>query len=247
MYKIDLLNYDCEEWLEQSDYSMLEEFVNSYDIDNCYFISDAITEYADSNVGIYYDDIYATASKLGDSDYWEEAISTFSGSEPLYKMLQVAWLYYNEAQLCNNLSALLANIVIDNLNRRNADGEIPDNFMILIEEKLEFFDFDNCDKFYDLEDMLNDSMIDIYSVLLSEIEIDYWTNDEEHLSESLDNIPFNEKIHIDEFHYNNQKIPMDIDFSSTDFLELLGLNGTSFDIEDVEKGIKYLDEWGVLN
>ena len=247
MYKIELLGYNCVEWLEQSDDDLLEDFVNIYDIDNSCYISDAIMEHADSNVGIYYDDIYATASKLGDSDYWEEAMSTLSGSEPLYKMLQSAWFYYNEAQLYNNLDALLANIVISNLNTRNEDGEIPDDFMMLIEERLDLLNFTTCDRFCDLEDMLNDLMIYVYSALLSEIEVDYWVNDEEHLLESLDDIPFDDKIHINEFCYNNEKIPMDTDFQSNTFMDLLGLDGVSYDTEDVKRGVKYLTEWGVLN
>ena len=247
MYKIELLGYDCLEWLEQSDDDMLEDFVNTYDIDDSCYISEAIIEHADSNVGIYYDDIYATASKLGDSDYWEEAMSTLSGSEPLYKMLQSAWYYYNEAQLYDNLNGLLANIVINNLNKRNADGELPDDFMVLIEEGLDLFGFTNCDRFSDLDDMLNDLMIDVYNALLSEIKISYWVNDEEHLSEYLDDIVSSSEIYIDEFHYNNQRIPMDTKFMSDDFLGFLGLDGVSYDIEDVEKGIKYLNEWGILN
>lgn len=247
MYKIDLLGYDCEEWLEQSDDDMLEGFVSSHDIDGSCYISDAIIEYADSNVGIYYNDIYATASDLGDSYYWEEVASTFSGSEPLYKMLQSAWYYYNEMQLYNNLNALLANIVINNLNTRNADEEIPDDFMVLIEERLDLFGFTNCNRFSDLEDTLNDLMIDVYSALLSEIKISYWVDDEEHLSEYLDDIVSSNEIYIDEFHYNNQRIPMDTKFMSDDFLGFLGLDGVSYNIEDVERGIKYLNEWGVLN
>lgn len=247
MYKIDLMSYNCMEWLEQDDESMLEEFVNGYGIDNNCYISDAITEYADNYVGIYYNEIYATASKLGDSDYWEEVMSTSGGSEPLYKMLQGAWFYYNEAQIYNNLNELLTNIVINNLNERNADGKTPDDFMVLIEERLDLLNYDDCNRFDDLEDILNDLMIDAYSALLNEIEVDYWVNDEEHYSESLDDIPFDEKIHINEFHYNNDKIPMDTEFLSTTFLELLGLNDVSFDIEDVEKGIKSLEEWGILN
>lgn len=247
MYKIGLLGYNCVEWLEQSDDEMLEDFVNIYDIDDSSYISDAIMEHADRNVGIYYDDIYATASKLGDSDYWEEAMSTFSGSEPLYKMLQSAWFYYNEAQLYNNLDALLANIVISNLNTRNEDGEIPDDFMALIEERLDLLDFTACDRFCDLEEMINDLMIDTYSALLNEIKINYWVNDEEHLSEYLDDIVSSNEIYIDEFYYNDQKIPMDTKFISDDFLGFLGLDGVSYDIEDVERGIKYLNEWGILN
>lgn len=247
MYKIGLLGYNCVEWLEQSDDEMLEDFVNIYDIDDSSYISDAIMEHADRNVGIYYDDIYATASKLGDSDYWEEAMSTFSGSEPLYKMLQSAWFYYNEAQLYNNLDVLLANIVISNLNTRNEDGEIPDDFMMLIEERFDPLGFTTCDRFCGLEDMLNDLMIDIYSALLSEIEVDYWVNDEERFNEPLDNIVSSNEIYIDEFHYNNQKIPMNTKFMSDDFLEFLGLDSVSYDIEDVERGIGYLNEWGVLN
>lgn len=247
MYKIELLGYDCLEWLEQSDEDMLEDFVNTYNIDDSCYISDATMEHADSNVGIYYNEIYATASKLGDSDYWEEAMSAFSGSEPLYEMLQSAWYYYNEAQLYNNLNELLTNIVIDNLNTRNADGELPDDFMELIEERLDLLDFTTCDRFCDLEEMINDLMIDTYSALLNEIEIGYWINDEESFLESLDGIPFDEKIHIDQFCYNGEKIPMDTDLQSNTFMNLLGLDGVSYNTEDVERGVKYLAEWGVLN
>jgi hypothetical protein len=86
-----------------------------------------------------------------------------------------------------------------------------------------------------------------YTLLLSEIEVDYWVNDEERFNEPLDNIVSSNEIYIDEFHYNNQKIPMNTKFMSDDFLEFLGLDSVSYDIEDVERGIGYLNEWGVLN
>lgn len=153
MYKIDYVNYSCEDLIRtQDDSEMLGDFVQEYDVDDTYNIDEMINQKADESVGIYYADIYENAQDLGSSGYWFEALAIYCSEATLDILLQSAWYYYNETQFFNNKDELIKNIMIRHFNKCNDEGHINDDIMEEIDNIMEYYEVsDDIELFCDIK------------------------------------------------------------------------------------------------
>lgn len=92
LLKLEKELYKVENLLEtQDDSELCKDFVDNYSIWDISYVSDAIMEWADSQVGIYYSDIYKNVECLDNTNYMEEALEDFDSSNgSISKLVQSA-------------------------------------------------------------------------------------------------------------------------------------------------------------
>ena len=155
MNKQELIEYKEDLEREMNDISV--DFCANQTADDSAYICDAITEYADNEVHIYYSDIFDFAKEH--YDYVEQAIEEFgvatNGKKvDLLRTIQQGEFLYNEEQLYDDLEDIVKLVAVNHL---------IDNDIELDEEQTEeLFDklegIDNNDRFDDILDAIKDVM-----------------------------------------------------------------------------------------
>ena len=165
---LELKQYDL--LLEIDGYGEEDIIEELKEYDGSTYVGDAISEVADSNVPIYYNDIWKNAQDI--QEYIEQAVAeglvdTSSNQIDLNKIFQVGYYEYNTRLLYANVDSFAFNMVADKLN---------EYFNTLTEEQLASLDFADIEE--DLESKTENfdnnnhlSVIDdIFEELKEEIE-----------------------------------------------------------------------------
>ncbi len=144
--------YDLEQSLEQDDQDLMDAFLEYEGSTN---IGDAISEIADSHVGIYNNDILENARNLYSSGAYESASSAglMGDGKDLIKNLQSAWYFYNEQHLNNNLQTLIHNYAVNYMQKNSI--HLKESFAELLQIHLEDNIDSNC-AFDDIEDAVKE-------------------------------------------------------------------------------------------
>lgn len=162
LYKVEnLLN-------TQDDAELCEDFVNNYSIWDSSYVNDAMMEWADSQVGIYYSDIYKNVGYLDNTYYMEEALENFDSSDgSISKLVQYAWYIYNLEVLNNNIDIILKNIVLNAIEGIIIENEeyIPANYIDVVKDRIDdlCIDTNSINRFEELEAYVSDLLWDSYS------------------------------------------------------------------------------------
>lgn len=165
---LELKQYDL--LLEIDGYGEEDIIEELEEYDGSTYVGDAISEVADSNVPIYYNDIWKNAQDI--QEYIEQAVAeglvdTSSNQIDLNKIFQAGYYEYNTRLLYANVDSFAFNTVADKLN---------EYFNTLTEEQLASLDFADIEE--DLESKTENfdnnnylSVIDdIFEELKEEIE-----------------------------------------------------------------------------
>jgi hypothetical protein len=161
--------YKVENLLKtQDDLELCEDFANNYSIWDSSYVGDAIMEWADGQVGIYYSDIYKNVECLDNTDYMEEALENFDSSDgSISKLIQHAWCIYNLEMLHSNVDTILKNIVLNAIEEMiNREEEyIPVNYINVIKDRIDslWIYTNNINRFDELETYVNDFLWNSYN------------------------------------------------------------------------------------
>ena len=105
------MNYKLENELDsQDDEDLCGAFCCDYDSG---YISDIITEIADSEISVYSDDVLKEAVNLQDAYSRAKNGGLMEGSTELVQSVQIAWYFYNEQVLYENIKEMIYNYAIN--------------------------------------------------------------------------------------------------------------------------------------
>ena len=149
--KIETKGYELDCKLEENDENLMEQF---FEYDDSTYICDAISEIADSSVGIYDDEILANAGNLYASGAYAEAKEQglMGEGNDLIKNLQCAWYEYNSTQLYDNLDVLVYNYAVERLN----ESELYFSEQQLEELADKLSNIDNNSQFYEIDEAVDE-------------------------------------------------------------------------------------------
>lgn len=169
LLKLEKELYNVENLLEtQDDSELCKDFVDNYSIWDSSYVSDAIMEWADSQVGIYYSDIYKNVECLDNTNYMEEALEDFDSSNgSISKLVQSAWYIYNLEVLHDNIEIILTNITLNAIEEMINEKEeyIPVSYINIIKNRIDdlWIGINDSERFDALEAYVNDFLWDSYN------------------------------------------------------------------------------------
>ena len=143
------------------DDEVLNMFSEAVDYNGCMYICDVISEVIDSNINIYYDNLFDWCK--GNYSYVEDAINELGtppnkkGNADFMKMIQQGQYYYYEQLFYDNLDAFVKYYTLKYLidNKINVDDEKLERLL-----DVDSTDIDNIDYLEDIEDYIKEFLKD---------------------------------------------------------------------------------------
>lgn len=141
------------EELKSSMNSISRDFVDDNDLDNSNYICDAIMEFADSNVDIYYSSILDWARD--NISQVNRGIEEFGTSGDIFKDLQASQYLCNSEDLYEDYSNIILYLICEYLVSLDVEELSEVEW-----DEIEFEDFDHNDRFSDVMNWLYTFIID---------------------------------------------------------------------------------------
>lgn len=156
---------EMKEWLEErkeglkggmNDLSI--DFASDYDLNTSSYFCDLLTEYADNQVSIYYDDLFEWCKY--NYEYIEEAVAEFGIDERNFDFVGIiksGQFLYNERQLFEDEKEIVELMVVNYLleNEEEIERELEESELEEMFEEIES-QFDNCERLENLIDIVNE-------------------------------------------------------------------------------------------
>lgn len=125
------------------------DFISNYSLDSSSYICDAISQFADSMIDIYYNDLFEWCKH--NFDYVNQAIAEFGSSNDIIRDIQSGqYLQYTE-ELYQDIEEAIKYLVLEYLDENYSNIEIEK-----LEEILDTIDTDHNNRFNDLIDTINE-------------------------------------------------------------------------------------------
>ena len=153
------------EELKSSMNELSRDFVYDNDLYNSNYICDAIMEYADNNVDIYYSKILDWARD--NISQVNRGIEEFGSSGDIFKDLQASQYLCNSEDLYEDYSNIILYLICEYLVSLDIEELTEDKW-----DEIESESFDHNDRFNDIMDWLHDNIFEEINVEDSIFEVD---------------------------------------------------------------------------
>ena len=134
------------------------DFASDYDINTSSYLSDLFNEYADSQVDIYYNDLFEWCKD--NYEYVEKAVAEFGVDSKNFDFIGIirsGQFLYNERQLFEDGKEIVELMVVNYLleNEEEIEKELEENELEAMFDELES-QFDDCERLENVLDIINE-------------------------------------------------------------------------------------------
>lgn len=134
------------------------DFASDYDITTSAYLSDLFNEYADSQIYIYYSDLFEWCKD--NYEYVEEAVAEFGVDSKNFDFIGIirsGQFLYNERQLFEDEKEIVELMVVNYLleNEEEIEKELEEKELEEMFDELES-QFDDCERLEDMIDIINE-------------------------------------------------------------------------------------------